>query len=232
MSGNPTGIVFDSSGTKMFIVDKHSDMVYQYVVNEPWRAIAINSTAGDSSHCYCNPISFSISGQEATPEGITFDASGTKMFVVGEASDTSNKGEVNAYDLSEPFDIASASHADVYTMSFTDTAPTGIVFAASGTKMFISDSGTNTIRQYNLNESYRITSNSTGDANTPSINVNSVDNTVRDVWFDCPRINIFVPEASNQTSRTVLSTLFTLIEGVLASPVLLDVIRYDSFRLY
>ena len=77
-SGKPTGIVFDSSGTKMFLVDKISRMVYQYVVDEPWRATAINATAGDSSHCFCNPISFSISGQEATPEGITFDASGTK----------------------------------------------------------------------------------------------------------------------------------------------------------
>ena len=63
--------------------------------------------------------------------------------------------------------------------------------------MFISDSGTNKIRKYNLNETYHVTSNSTGDANagkymTPSINVNSVDNTVRDVWFDASGTKMFI----------------------------------------
>ena len=178
----PTGITFDLSGTKMFIVGKANDKVYQYDLTDPF---LVNATASFAK-------SFSVASQENTPGGVTFDPSGTKMFVVGEASDTSNKGEVNAYDLSEPFDIASASHADVYIMSFTDAAPTGIVFDASGTKMFISDSGTNTIRQYNLNETYRVTSNSTGDANTPSINVNSVDNTVRDVWFDASGTKMFI----------------------------------------
>ena len=178
----PTGVTFDPSGTKMFIVGKANDEVYQYDLIQPF---FVNATASFAK-------SFSVASQENTPGGVTFNKSGTKMFVVGEASNTSNKGEVNAYDLSEPFDVASASHADVYTMSITGTVPTGITFDKSGTKMFISDSGTNTIRQYNLNEPYRITSNSTGDANTPSINVNSVDNNVRDVWFDASGTKMFI----------------------------------------
>ena len=188
----PTGITFDKSGTKMFIVGKANDKVYQYNLTQPFfvNATATYSNAHTAYVFYAG--AFSVASQENTPGGVTFDPSGTKMFVVGEASNTSNKGEVNAYDLSEPFDVASASHADVYTMSITGTVPTGIVFDASGTKMFISDSGTNTIRQYNLNEPYRITSNSTGDANTPSINVNSVDNNVRDVWFDASGTKMFI----------------------------------------
>jgi DNA-binding beta-propeller fold protein YncE len=192
VSGNPTGIVFDSSGTKLFVVDKHSDMVYQYVVDVPWRAIAINSTAGDSSHCYCNPISFSISGQEATPEGITFDASGTKMFIVG--SEGTNKGEVNTYNLAEPYLVTSASHASVYTMSFTDANPSGITFSNSGTKMFISDQGTDTIRGYVLEVPYITSSNSTGDANTPSLSMSGVGGSVRDLWFDATGTKLFILE--------------------------------------
>jgi len=192
VSGNPTGIVFDSSGTKLFVVDKHSDVVYQYVVHEPWRALAINSTAGDSSHCYCNPISFSISGQEATPEGITFDASGTKMFIVG--SEGTNKGEVNTYNLAEPYSVTSASHASVYTMSFTGANPSGITFSNSGTKMFISDQGTNTIRAYALNVPFITSSNSTGDANTPSLSMSGVGGSVRDLWFDATGTKLFILE--------------------------------------
>ena len=153
--------MFDPSGTKLFLVDKHSDKVYQYVVNEPWRATAINATAGDSSHSYDNPISFSVSGQETTPEGITFDTTGTKMFIVG--SEGTNKGEVNTYNLAEPYLVTSALHASVYTMSFTAANPSGITFSNSGTKMFISDQGTDTIRAYNLQVPYITSSNSTGD---------------------------------------------------------------------
>ena len=191
-SGKPTGIVFDSSGTKMFLVDKISRKVYQYVVDEPWRATAINATAGDSSHCFCNPISFSISGQEATPEGITFDASGTKMFIVG--SEGTNKGEVNTYNLAEPYLVTSASHASVYTMSFTDANPSGITFSNSGTKMFISDQGTNTIRAYALNVPFITSSNSTGDANTPSLSMSGVGGSVRDLWFDATGTKLFILE--------------------------------------
>ena len=150
--GNPTGIVFDPSGTKMFLVDKHPDKVFQFTVNVPWRADAVNATAGDADHCYCNPESFSITDQEKVAEGITFDPSGTKMFIVG--SEGTNKGEVNTYNLTEPYRITSASHADVYTMSFTDANPSGIVFDTSGTKMFISDAGTDTVREYKLTIPY------------------------------------------------------------------------------
>jgi len=180
--GTPTGITFDPSGTKMFFVGKGKDKINQYDLDLKFR---VNSTAS-----YVQ--SFSVASQDNTPEGITFDPSGTKMFIVGQASNTSNKGEVNAYDLTEPFDIASASHVAVMTMSLTSTYPTGITFDASGTQMFISDQGTDTIRQYDLNSSYNITTNSTGDANTPTLDVKNEEATVRDVWFDASGKKMFI----------------------------------------
>ena len=206
-SGNPTGIVFDPTGRKMFLVDKNSDLVYQYVVNEPWIASAVNATAGDSSHSYDNPISFSITDQEKVAEGITFDPTGTKMFIVGSAG--TNQGEVNTYNLAEPYLVTSASHARVYTMSFTSANPSGIVFDTSGTKMFISDQGTNTIRAYVLKVPYMTSSNSTGDANTvdadgdvlrcssfcgDSLSMSAVGGSVRDLWFDGSGTKLFILE--------------------------------------
>ena len=212
-SGNPTGIVFDPSGTKLFAVDKNSDKVYQYVVEVPWIATAVNATAGDSSHCNCNPISFSITDQEKIAEGITFDPSGTKMFIVGSSGATdNNKGEVNTYNLSIPYLVTSATHASVYTMSFTDANPSGIAFDNSGTKMFISDQGTDTIRAYALQVPYITSSNSTGD-NTKgfdsdgdpvrcasqgfcgdSLSMSSVGGSVRDLWFDATGTKLFILE--------------------------------------
>jgi len=133
----PTGIAFDLSGKEMFFVGKGKGKINQYHLTDPW---LLNSTAS-----YVQ--SFSVASQDNKPEGITFDPSGKKMFIVGQASDdTNNKGEVNQYNLTEPFDISSASHVAVMTMSFTSTYPTGITFDPSGKKMFISDQGKDTIR--------------------------------------------------------------------------------------
>ena len=167
----------------MFVVGKTQDNVHQYNLTAPF---LVNSTATYASK-------FSITDQEKEAEGITFDPSGTKMFIVGQAGSTSsNIGEVNAYDLTEPYLITSASHVGVYTMSITGTKATGITFDASGTKMFISDAGTDTIREYVLNVPYLITSNSTGDANTPSLDVSSVDANIRDVHFDASGTKLFM----------------------------------------
>jgi len=180
-SGNPTGIVFDPSGTKMFLVDKHPDKVYQYDLTEPW----LTSTASLVD-------SFSITSQEKVAEGIAFDATGTKMFIVG--SEGTNQGEVNQYKLTVPYIVTSASHIGVYTMSFTGANPSGIVFDPSGTKMFISDQGTDTIREYALNVPYITSSNSTGDANTPSLSITAVGDSVRDFWFDTSGTKLFILE--------------------------------------
>ena len=233
-SGNPTGIVFDPSGTKMFLVDKHPDKVYQYVVDVPWVVTSVNATASDSSHCDCNPIKFSITDQEKVAEGITFDPSGTKMFIVG--AEGTNKGEVNTYNLAVPYLITSASHASVYTMSFTDANPTGIAFNNSGTKMFISDAGTDTIRAYALQVPYIISSNSTGDATNgfdedgnpvrcvggsfcgDTLSMSAVGNTVRDLWFDAPGTKLFVLEQSAKDVTVFkLSVPFLLSSATIVS---------------
>ena len=49
---------------------------------------------------------FSISGQEANPEGIAFNTAGTKMFITG-----SEKDHVNEYACSTGFDISSCSYS-------------------------------------------------------------------------------------------------------------------------
>ena len=177
--GNPTDIAFDRSGTKMFIVDKKLDNVFQFDLDAPW--IITSATYSGI---------FSVTNQETTPTGIVFDRSGTKMFITG--TDGTNKGEVNVYELTEPYIITSASHIAVYTMSITSAAPAGIVFDSSGTKMFIVDSGTDSIREYVLNVPYLTSSNSTGDGNTPSLSITAVTGSPRDIWFDASGTKLFV----------------------------------------
>nr|AIF11529.1 hypothetical protein [uncultured marine thaumarchaeote KM3_52_F05]AIF11571.1 hypothetical protein [uncultured marine thaumarchaeote KM3_52_H04] len=192
--GTPTGIAFDSSGTKMFITDKNQDDVFQFDLDEPWKVSSASYTA-----------TFVIADQEKAPTGIVFDSSGTKMFIVG--ADGTDKGEVNVYELTVPYILTSASHVAVYTMSITSAAPAGIAFDSSGTKMFIVDSGTDSIREYALNVPYITSSNSTGDSNTPSLSVTAVAGSPRDIWFDASGTKLFVLSRSGSAQEVTVYEL-------------------------
>jgi len=74
----PQSIVFNNDGTKLFMVGVGSDTIYQYSLPTPF---ILTGMSYDS-------VSFSVSGQEATPTGIVFNNDGTKLFMVGVGSDT------------------------------------------------------------------------------------------------------------------------------------------------
>ena len=86
------GMAFNDDGTKMFMVGRDADAVFEYTL----------STGFDvSTSSYVD--SFSIADDEAQATGIAFNSAGTKMFIVG-----ANGDEVNVYNLSTGFDISTA----------------------------------------------------------------------------------------------------------------------------
>ena len=67
----PSGIAFNTDGTKMFIVGETGDDVNEYTL----------STGFDvSTASYVD--SFSVSAQETTPTGVCFNADGTKCLLL------------------------------------------------------------------------------------------------------------------------------------------------------
>ncbi|PSO47370.1 MAG: hypothetical protein BRC24_00135 [Parcubacteria group bacterium SW_4_46_8] len=69
----PKSVAFNGDGTKMFVTGRKTDSVYSYNL----------STAYDlSSASYTQ--SFDVSGQDGTPQGVTFSGDGSKMFVAGD----------------------------------------------------------------------------------------------------------------------------------------------------
>jgi len=88
----PGGIAFNADGTKMFVVGRTADAVFEYTL----------STGFDvSTTSYVD--SFSIADQENLSTGIAFNSAGTKMFIVGAVGD-----DVNVYKLSTGFDVSTA----------------------------------------------------------------------------------------------------------------------------
>ena len=97
--------------------------------------------------------SFDVSGQDATPRGLTFNNDGTKMFVVGNDGD-----DINEYTLTTGFDVSSATFVDSLDVSDQDTGPVDIVFNNDGTKMFVSGNAGDDINEYTLSTGFDVSS--------------------------------------------------------------------------
>jgi len=131
----PTGIAFNSNGTKMYIVGYNTDAVYQYSL----------STAFDLSTASYDSVSLSVSSQNGEMRDITFSSDGSKLFLVGE----SGSDAVYQYSLSTAFDLSTASY-DSVSLSVTDqeTQPKGLAFNDTGKTLFVVGATTDTVYQY------------------------------------------------------------------------------------
>lgn len=138
---DPTGLTFNNDGTKMYIVGRSSDDVYQYDL----------STAFDISTASYNSAKFVAFSFDRTPTGLVFNNDGTKMYIV-----ESDINQVHQYSLSTAFNISTASDDNVpYTPSI-DTNLTALAFNNDGTKMYILGDATNAVYQYSLSTAFNI----------------------------------------------------------------------------
>jgi sugar lactone lactonase YvrE len=75
---SPTGLFFKSDGTAMYVLGSTSNSVYQYNLSTAWDV----STASYAS------ISVSVVMFETASSGLCFNTAGTRMYIVGQTSDT------------------------------------------------------------------------------------------------------------------------------------------------
>jgi hypothetical protein len=127
----PKDVVFNTDGTKMFVLGGIGEDVNEYTLS----AYDISTASFVDS--------FSVASQESAPDGIAFNTDGTKMFIVG------NGDTVFQYNLSSGFDVSTASYASIsFSVTSQETGPTGIAFSADGKKMFIVGTQGDDVNEY------------------------------------------------------------------------------------
>ena len=89
----PQNIRFNNDGTKLFLVDTHSDDVNEYTL-----------TTGFDISTATHKGSFSVNSEDTVPVGLAFNNDGTKMFVAGWTGD-----DINEYALTSPFSLVDVS---------------------------------------------------------------------------------------------------------------------------
>ena len=141
--GLPSGLAFNNDGTKMYMVGPVSGSVHQYTL----------STAFDLSTAGYDGVSFSVASEEGSPLGLVFNNDGTKMHVLGNATNS-----VHQYSLSTAFDVSTASYDNVsFSVASEDTSPTGVVFNNDGTKMYVIGNFSDSVHQYSLSTAFDLT---------------------------------------------------------------------------
>jgi sugar lactone lactonase YvrE len=99
----PSGIAFNTAGTKMFIAGEAGDSVYEYTLST---AFDVSTAVYDSS--------FSVAAQTAVPYGIAFNTDGTKMFVVDQSGDA-------VYEYSIGSTVITTGYQPVHTTASIDS---------------------------------------------------------------------------------------------------------------
>ena len=147
----PSGIAFNNDGTKMFITDRATGLINEYVLLGGYDI----GTAGLNS-------TFDFTAQDAGPEGIAFNNNGTKMFFIGVNT------TVYEYALTTAFDVTSASFTDSFDVSSQDTETTSVEFNGDGTKMFVLGNASSNINEYTLSVAFDLVTSSSGSLANPT----------------------------------------------------------------
>ena len=137
---SPTGVKFNADGTKMFVTGKTTASIYQYSL----------SVGFDVTTASYDSVSFSVVGQDPTPEGLAFNVDGTKMYVAGEQRDT-----IHQYALGTGFNLSTASYTSKsFSAQAQDSDISDVSLSLDGTKVFVLGNATDTVYQYDLSTAF------------------------------------------------------------------------------
>ena len=190
----PSGVAFSSDGTKMYISGLQHNAVYQYTL----------SVKDDVSTATYSGASFSVSAQETSTHDLAFSTDGTKMFIIGAASD-----RVWQYNLATAWSVSTASYSgNNGYVGGQEVNPYGLDFSTDGTKMYIVGFNNKTVYQYTLGTAWNP---STASYSGLSISVASQDGTIHGVAFSLDGKRMFIAgDSTNSVYQYDLSTAWNV----------------------
>jgi len=130
----PRGMAWNDTGSKMYVVGSDSDSIHEYDV----------STAYDISTATFS-VSFDVSGQDTSPQGMALNDTGSKMYMIGNINDS-----IYEYDLSTAYDISTATFSVSFDVSGQDTTPINMEWNNDGSKMYMVGNDANNIYEYDV----------------------------------------------------------------------------------
>lgn len=137
-----SGVCFDDTGSKMYVVGISSDSVHQYDLSSPWEVLTAT---------YLRTLNIAAYG--AAPRDIFFKTDGTEMYI---AEDVQNA--VDQYTLSTAWDISTASYTTTFSVSSEEAGMNAAVLSTDGSNLYIIGTGTDSVYQYAMSVAWDISS--------------------------------------------------------------------------
>jgi hypothetical protein len=128
----PTGIDVKSDGTKIWVAGDAGNTIEEYVMSTAWNisTASLNYTLAVGSYL-------------STPNSVQVSSDGTKMYVVGTTGD-----DINRFDLSTPYSLATATYNNNFYVGFELSAPTGLYVDLNNDFIAVVGSNTDKVWQY------------------------------------------------------------------------------------
>ena len=133
---SPSGLAFNSDGSKLFIVDQGNGADHIEVHSLP-----TNYDLGSASQ---DSTIFSVFAQDQTPEAIEFSSDGKKLAMLGSDTD-----KVYLYTLTTAYDLSTISYTgNSFSVASQETSPAGLAFNSDGDKMFVTGPSSDKLHRY------------------------------------------------------------------------------------
>ncbi|MEE9408554.1 MAG: beta-propeller fold lactonase family protein [Polaribacter sp.] len=190
-----TGFRFNTNGTKLFIVDRSSDKVFEFSLT----AYDLSTASLDRD--------IDIAGEENNARAIEFNDDGKELYIIGHQSDA-----INTYNLSTGYDLSTLGTKTV-TAALTEGEPNALLINNDGTKVYVAGFIDQEIKHYTLTPGYDFTSISLDDS---SIFVTLFESNPQGMVFNNDGTKLFVAGATSDSILEInLSTPYDIGTGSL-----------------
>ena len=192
-------IMWNDNGTKLYYLGRGNDVIYQYSVSEPYQLYTATYD-GDSE-------SFDISDETTTPNGMTWNDNGTKLYII------SSNDNIYTYSLTTAYDISTATYDgddEIFDVGNQQPAPSGLRFNNDGSKMYISGllSSNIGVHEYDLSTNYRV---NTATYNNIGLNTSNEEITNQALALSSDGTKLYMVGQSKDTVfQYTLSTAFNV----------------------
>jgi DNA-binding beta-propeller fold protein YncE len=213
-----SGISFSPNGDKAWIVDFGNDDIDEYDLSTAWDISTLSYSK-----------SFSVASQDTLPTFAIFKTDGSKMYVIGSATDTVYQYSTVAPAWSADLSSASYDNVSFSVASQDNTSPLGLAFNNNGTKMYFLGGSADTIYQYSLSTAFDV---STASYDSVSFSVQTQDTNSFNLTFNNNGTKMYTVGATGDSVyQYSLSTSFDLstasYDSVSFSVASQDITPYD-----
>lgn len=92
-----------------------------------------------------------VEPQDTVPQGIWMKDDGTKLYIVGSATDS-----IHEYNLSTAWVLSTATYLQSFSVASQDSTPAGLFFDPNGTRMYVVGVTSDSVYQYSLSSAWNI----------------------------------------------------------------------------